>query len=59
VNLPFSRGAVVMGEPVRVAAEANDDDLETARRRVETQLNLVTDRAYALVDRRPGNADRA
>jgi lysophospholipid acyltransferase (LPLAT)-like uncharacterized protein len=59
VNLPFSRGAVVMGEPIRVAAEAGDDDLETARRRVETQLNLVTDRAYALVDRRPGHADRA
>jgi lysophospholipid acyltransferase (LPLAT)-like uncharacterized protein len=59
VNLPFSRGAVVMGEPIRVAAEANDQDLEAARSRVETQLNLVTGRAYAVVDRRPGQADRA
>ncbi len=59
VNLPFSRGAVVMGEPIRVAAEADDSELETARRRVETQLNAATDRAYALVDRRPGHAHRA
>ena len=58
VNLPFSRGAVVVGEPIRVDAEADDAALEAARLRVETQLNLVTDRAYALVDRRPGDADR-
>ena len=59
VNLPFSRGAVVMGEPIRVAAEADDSQLETARRRVETQLNAATDRAYTLVDWRPGHAHRA
>jgi lysophospholipid acyltransferase (LPLAT)-like uncharacterized protein len=60
VNLPFSRGAVVMGEPIRVAAEASDDELEVARRQVEAQLNAVTDRAYALVDRRrAGDAGRA
>jgi len=57
--LPFSRGAVVMGDPIRVEAEADNDGLETARRLLETQLNRVTDRAYALVDRRPGQADRA
>ncbi|MEA2984651.1 MAG: hypothetical protein QOD94_905 [Alphaproteobacteria bacterium] len=59
VNLPFSRGAVVMGEPIRVAADATHDDLEAARRQVEAQLNAVTDRAYALVDRRAGDAGRA
>ena len=58
VNLPFSRGAVVMGEPIRVRAEADDDELETARGQVESRLNLVTDRAYALVDRRSGHANR-
>jgi lysophospholipid acyltransferase (LPLAT)-like uncharacterized protein len=58
VNLPFSRGAVVVGEPIRVNAEADDAELEAARLQVETQLNLVTERAYALVDRRPGDADR-
>jgi len=58
VNLPFSRGAVVMGDPIRVEAETDNDGLEIARRLLETQLNRVTDRAYALVDRRPGQADR-
>jgi lysophospholipid acyltransferase (LPLAT)-like uncharacterized protein len=51
-NLPFSRGAVVIGEPIRVAADADDAGLETARRLVETRLNAATDRAYALADRR-------
>ena len=59
VNLPFSRGAVVVGEPIRVDADADDAALEAARRHVEAQINLMTDRAYALVDRRPGDADRA
>src|SRR5258705_5221321 len=54
VNLPFSRGAVVMGEPIRLDADADNDDLETARCQVEAQLNRVTGRAYALVDRRAG-----
>jgi lysophospholipid acyltransferase (LPLAT)-like uncharacterized protein len=58
VNLPFSRGAVVMGDPIRVEAEADNDGLETARQLLETQLNHVTDRAYALVDR-PGQTGRA
>lgn len=58
VNLPFSRGAVVMGEPIRVEPEADDSALNSARQRLETQLNAVTDRAYALVDRQAGGADR-
>ena len=29
-----------------------------ARQHVEAQLNVVTDRAYALADRRPGDAGR-
>jgi lysophospholipid acyltransferase (LPLAT)-like uncharacterized protein len=59
LNLPFSRGAVVMGEPISVDAEADDAALEMARRQVEAQLNRVTDRAYAIADRKPGDADRA
>lgn len=58
LNLPFSRGAVVMGAPIRVAADADDTALETARRAVETGLNAATDRAYALADRRQGGAAR-
>jgi lysophospholipid acyltransferase (LPLAT)-like uncharacterized protein len=59
VNLPFSRGAVVIGEPIRVPSDADDAALETARRLVETSLNAATDRAYALADRHRGGAERA
>jgi lysophospholipid acyltransferase (LPLAT)-like uncharacterized protein len=58
LNLPFSRGAVVVGEPVRVSADADDNALEAARLTVESRLNAATDRAYEIVDRRPDDADR-
>jgi lysophospholipid acyltransferase (LPLAT)-like uncharacterized protein len=58
VNLPFSRIAGVVGEPVRVAPDADDTALEAARRAVETQLNAATARAYAIVDRTADGADR-
>jgi lysophospholipid acyltransferase (LPLAT)-like uncharacterized protein len=51
INLPFSRMAGVVGDPVRVHADATDEDLEEARRAVEERLNAATARAYALVDR--------
>ena len=51
INLPFSRGAGVAGEPVRVPADADGATLEAARRAVEASLNAATERAYALVDR--------
>jgi lysophospholipid acyltransferase (LPLAT)-like uncharacterized protein len=51
INLPFSRIAGVVGNPVRVAADATDDVLEAARKAVESELNAATARAYALVDR--------
>jgi lysophospholipid acyltransferase (LPLAT)-like uncharacterized protein len=52
VNLPFSRGAVVVGEPIRVPAQCDSEALEAARRAVEANLNAATERAYAIVDRR-------
>jgi lysophospholipid acyltransferase (LPLAT)-like uncharacterized protein len=52
INLPFSRGAIVAGEPIRVAAEAADAALEQARVAVEQGVNAATERAYAIVDRR-------
>ena len=52
INLPFSRGAAVCGEPVRVPADADDAALEQYRRQLEDNLNAATARAYALVDRR-------
>lgn len=50
INLPFGRLGVALGEPVRVAAEADDAVLERARRAVEVSLQDATVRAYALAD---------
>jgi lysophospholipid acyltransferase (LPLAT)-like uncharacterized protein len=52
INLPFSRGAAVCGEPVHVPADAADETLEQYRRQVEDNLNAATARAYALADRK-------
>ena len=58
INLPFSRGAAVCGEPVHVPADATDDALEHYRRQVEDNLNAATARAYAIADRKGGDAGR-
>jgi lysophospholipid acyltransferase (LPLAT)-like uncharacterized protein len=55
-NLPFSRGAMVFGDPIRVPADADEETIEAARQTVETALAAATARAYAIVDRR--SADR-
>jgi hypothetical protein len=52
INLPFGRCALVVGEPVRVAADADAAASETARKALEDELNRITRRAYAIVDRR-------
>jgi lysophospholipid acyltransferase (LPLAT)-like uncharacterized protein len=54
INLPFGRAAAVVGEWVRVAPDADKEELEAARRAVETSLNAATARAYEIVDRRDG-----
>jgi 3-deoxy-D-manno-octulosonic-acid transferase len=48
VNMPFSKLAVVGGDPIFVAADADDAAMEKARLAVENSLNAVTARAYAL-----------
>jgi lysophospholipid acyltransferase (LPLAT)-like uncharacterized protein len=50
INLPFSRGAAVLGNPILVPTDADDAALEAHRRQVEIELNAATARAYALVD---------
>jgi lysophospholipid acyltransferase (LPLAT)-like uncharacterized protein len=50
INLPFGRCAGVIGEPIRVASDADDSALEAVRRAVEDRLNLVTKRAYEIAD---------
>lgn len=51
INLPFSRGAIVAGDPIHVPSAADDSEIELYRQKVETALNTVTERAYAIVDR--------
>jgi lysophospholipid acyltransferase (LPLAT)-like uncharacterized protein len=58
VNLPFSRGAVIVGEPIRVPPDADDAAIEAARRTLENELNSLTKRAYAVVDRQAKGVSR-
>jgi lysophospholipid acyltransferase (LPLAT)-like uncharacterized protein len=51
INLPFGRRAVVFGEPVYVARDADAAELEERRQAVTASLNAATAKAYALVDR--------
>lgn len=49
IGLPFGRGAIVIGEPVHVPADADDAAMEAARLAVEQGLDAAHARAYALV----------
>ena len=51
VNLPFSKGALVWGEPVYVARDADSNMIEEARLRLEAELNAVTEQAEIMVGR--------
>jgi lysophospholipid acyltransferase (LPLAT)-like uncharacterized protein len=51
VNMPFGRMAMVVGNPIRVAGDADAAAQEAARQAVEAGLNAVTARAYEIVDR--------
>ena len=57
INLPFGRGALVGGEMIVVPPDADAAAMETARVRLETILNEVTRRAYAVVGRPDGTPD--
>jgi lysophospholipid acyltransferase (LPLAT)-like uncharacterized protein len=59
MGLPFGRGAVVFGDPIHVARDADDAILEQARREVETSLDAVHARAYALIGATDPGANRA
>lgn len=49
LGLPYGRGAIVVGEPIRVAADATAQAIEAARLAVQDGLDAVHARAYALV----------
>jgi len=60
MGLPFGRGAIVIGEPIFVAGDADGAALDGVRRTVEQELDRVHERAYALVDDKdPGAGVRA
>jgi lysophospholipid acyltransferase (LPLAT)-like uncharacterized protein len=48
LSLPFSRGAIVLGETVRVGSDADEEELEKARLAVGEALNRAHARAYAI-----------
>jgi lysophospholipid acyltransferase (LPLAT)-like uncharacterized protein len=56
-NLPFGRFAIAVGEPVRVAPDADEAAAEEARRLVEARLNGTTERAYAIAEGRAKDFD--
>jgi len=58
VPLPFGPGARITGTIVRVPRDADDAQLEAARRAVEASLNEATARAYAIADRKHGGEVR-
>ena len=57
LGLPFGRGAMVFGTPIRVPRDAEPEAFEALRLAVEAEMNRVHDRAYTLVGRpdRVGN----
>jgi lysophospholipid acyltransferase (LPLAT)-like uncharacterized protein len=54
---PFGRGAIVVGELIRVSADADDSAMESARLAVQKGLDAVHARAYAMVGARDPGAD--
>lgn len=55
--LPFARGAIVVGDPIWVSADAGEPELESARLRVQEALDRVHARAYELVGGRDPGTD--
>jgi lysophospholipid acyltransferase (LPLAT)-like uncharacterized protein len=53
INLPFTKGALVWGEPIYVPRDADPETLEAARLSVENGLNAVAEEADRIVGRRP------
>ena len=49
IGLPFGRGAIVVGAPIRVAADASEAEMEAARLAVQEGLDAAHARAYAIV----------
>lgn len=51
IHLPFGRGVIAGSEVIKVPRDADEATMEDLRARLETQLNALTQRAYAIVGR--------
>ncbi|CCQ74892.1 conserved protein of unknown function [Magnetospira sp. QH-2] len=49
----FTRGVILWGEPIDVAKDADESELETCRKQVEDSLNALTEEADRLCGREP------
>jgi 3-deoxy-D-manno-octulosonic-acid transferase len=48
INLPFTKLALVIGDPVYVPNDADEATMEICRQQVEAGMNVATNRAYEL-----------
>ncbi len=48
INLPFTKLAMVAGDPIHVPRDADEDTMEAYRQKVEAAMNAATERAYEL-----------
>jgi lysophospholipid acyltransferase (LPLAT)-like uncharacterized protein len=55
--LPFSKGAIIVGEPVCVGPDASDCEMEAARLLLQERLDAAHARAYASFGARDPGAD--
>jgi len=53
-GLPFSRMVAMYADPIPVPRRASESELEEKRLEVERALTAITERAYAIADRRRG-----
>ena len=59
IGLPFGRGAMVLGDPIHIPRDADEQTLESFRKTVERELDRVHERAYALIGSRDPGARRS
>src|SRR5262249_52487536 len=57
INFPYSRLALVIGKPMLISRDAETEELELCRQRVENALNEVTYKAYAAARATPPSSD--
>ncbi len=49
IHLPFGKGVMMAGKPIRVPSDADAETMEALRAELEAELNAVTSRAYASI----------